>query len=84
MMGMPPGTAEVFNMLLWAVISMAAAATLNFRFWPMALFYGGTFVYSANYPEHRYLAMAAATIGFVIIGIWIWKAPASAKDHVED
>jgi serine/threonine-protein kinase len=74
-MGMAPATAEVFNMLLWSVVAMAGAATLDVRFWPLALAYAGTFVYSATHPEHRYLAMAAGTMAFVMVGLVVWNGP---------
>tara|TARA_R110002096_G_scaffold16898_9_gene57977 strand:- start:103348 stop:105126 length:1779 start_codon:yes stop_codon:yes gene_type:complete len=74
-MGMPPATAEIFNMLLWAIVAMAGAATLDARFWPLALAYAATFVYAASHPEHRYLAMAAGTLAFVIVGLVVWNGP---------
>jgi hypothetical protein len=79
MMGLPTQMSEVFIPFVWTLIAIAGVATVEFRLWPLVLTFGCAFLYSVEYPEHRYLAMAISNLAFIAVGVLVWKGPTRAS-----
>ncbi len=78
MMGLPSVQAELLMMFLWVVLISAVVATIDTRFFFLAVVDAGMFLLAVRYPEQRYLLMSVANGVLVVNALYIWSGQQEA------
>lgn len=69
---MPIVYSQVLMLFVWTMATASVVATVDRRFWPVALAYGTAFLVAASYPELRFLAMSAGSFVLTLVALVLW------------
>lgn len=82
-LGLPPETVQIANLFIWFLIIGGLVITTERRFWPSALMMLGAFFFSAQFPQLRHLAIAAANLALTLNAIYLWRLPSDAAPDAQ-
>ncbi len=79
MMDLPVQQAEVLMVFLWTVLLSASVATIDRRFFFVALVGSGAFLLAIKHQDQRFLAMSVTNVVLVATGLYIWPRERKTK-----